>query len=269
MRGLRAFDCTTRYDKGPPRAPLCGGKSPLRPHHVAPHPSPPPAPPTSPALRPSPPPSPSLRVRFTVSALPWPPALLPVALRSSQSPAPALSCPSTFAPRPAVGSGGNFALAAARALMDVPGMDALTIGTRLGAAWGPGWWNDDDEGRLRPGLGPGRQWPAARWVRLDGWPRVVWAPGWPLGGVVVGARHTGWVGLRHGRETQDGARCGAASLAHSGLLGLCQSSSLHSAHSSSDASSFRRTNFPLSLPRPTVLLFPFRFPPSCPQARSP
>ncbi|PNH03594.1 ATP-dependent protease subunit HslV [Tetrabaena socialis] len=28
---------------------------------------------------------------------------------------------------PAVGSGGNFALAAARALIDVPGMDALTI----------------------------------------------------------------------------------------------------------------------------------------------
>lgn len=35
-------------------------------------------------------------------------------------------------PHAAIGSGGNFALAAARALMDVPEMDAMTIG-----GWGP------------------------------------------------------------------------------------------------------------------------------------
>jgi hypothetical protein len=31
-------------------------------------------------------------------------------------------------PRPAIGSGGPYALAAARALIDIPGMDAMTIG---------------------------------------------------------------------------------------------------------------------------------------------
>ena len=33
--------------------------------------------------------------------------------------------------RAAIGSGGSYALAAARALIDIPGMDALTIGVPL------------------------------------------------------------------------------------------------------------------------------------------
>ena len=37
--------------------------------------------------------------------------------------------PASPAPRAAIGSGGSYALAAARALIDIPGMDAMTIGT--------------------------------------------------------------------------------------------------------------------------------------------
>ena len=36
--------------------------------------------------------------------------------------------------RAAIGSGGPYALAAARALIDIPGMDAMTIGARVSPA---------------------------------------------------------------------------------------------------------------------------------------